>query len=309
MNLEEPLLRYAPLLEPGATEAFLSACDRPLPRAVWVNPVRAADPEAVAATIRARCPEAQPVPWWPLAFRLPADTSPGSWIEHRLGLIHVQEEATLWPAALLDLHPDADRPERVLDLCAAPGNKTAQIAVRMRDRGLVVANEKVRGRLSQLRYNLERLGLTSVVVTRGDGNRYPLPETPFDHALVDAPCTCEGTTRKRGPRETSERFRRGVQSIQIGLLRRALRCVRPGGTVVYATCTYDPEENERVLDAIREDEATIERLTPPPGVTLGSGVAEWNGRRFRPDVVNAVRLWPHHNDTGGFFVARLRRLG
>lgn len=307
-NPPNPLLRYTSLLGDEAADAFLSACARPLPRAVWVNTVRADDPDAVAETILARCPEARPVPWWPYAFRLPADTSPGSWIEHRLGLIHVQEEATLWPAALLDLapEPDPERPERVLDLCAAPGNKTAQIALRMRDRGLVVANEKIRGRLSQLRYNLERLGLASVVVTRGDGVRYPTPERLFDHALVDAPCTCEGTTRKRGQRETTERFRKTVQSIQIALLRRALKCVRPGGTVVYATCTYDPEENERVLDAIWEREATIEPLTPPPGVTLGAGVPEWNGRRFRPDVVHAARLWPHLNDTGGFFVARLR---
>lgn len=305
MNATDPLLRYAPLLPDGTTDAFLAACQRALPRAVWVNPVRAEDPAAVVASILRRCPEARPVPWWPYAFRLPADTTPGAWLEHRLGLIHVQEEATLWPAALLDLAPG----DRVLDLCAAPGNKTAQIATRMGDRGLVVANEKVRGRLSQLRYNLERLGLSSVVVTRGDGNRFPIPATPFDHALVDAPCTCEGTTRKRGHREASDGFRRGLQSTQIGLLRRAIRCVRPGGTVVYATCTYDPEENERVLDAIRPDEAVIEPLSPPDGVRLAPGVPSWGGREFRPDVVNAARLWPHLNDTGGFFVARLRRLG
>jgi len=299
----DPLLRYAPLLAPGTAEDFAAACERPLPRVVWVNPVRAADPDAVAAMILRRCPEARPVPWWPRAFRLPADTTPGAWIEHRLGLIHVQEEATLWPAALLDLTPG----DRVLDLCAAPGNKTAQIAVRLDDAGLVVANERTRGRLSQLRYNLERLGLTSVVVTRSDGNRFPIPERLFDHALVDAPCTCEGTTRKRGHRDTPDSLRRTLQSIQIGLLRRAIRAVGPGGTVVYATCTYAPEENERVLDAISPEEATIEPLTPPPGVTLAPGIPAWEGRQFRPDVVNAARLWPHLNDTGGFFVARLRR--
>jgi len=308
--MNDPLLRYAPVLGPDAHADFVAACARPLPRAVWVNPVRAADPDAVAARILDRCPDARPVPWWPHAFRLPADTTPGTWIEHRLGLIHIQEEATLWPAALLDL--DAPNPHggpaRVLDLCAAPGNKTAQIAIRLGDRGLVVANEKDRGRLSQLRYNLERLGLTSVLVTRADGNRYPTPELPFDHALVDAPCTCEGTTRKRGHRDTTDAFRRGIQSTQIGLLRRALRLVRPGGTVVYATCTYAPEENERVLDAISPDDAAIEPVPTPPGVTLGAGLPAWDGRTFRPDVVHARRLWPHLNDTGGFFVARLRRL-
>ncbi len=301
--VDHPFLRYRPIVDDY--DGFMDACHRPLPRAAWLSPLRC-DPEVVAARIRQRCPEARPVPWWPHAFRLPADTSPGNWIEYRLGQLHLQEEATLWPAALLDLAPG----DRVLDLCAAPGNKTAQIAVRMEDRGMIVANDKVRGRLAQLRYNTERMGLTSVVLTRGDGARMADPGFLFDHALADVPCSCEGTSRKRrAPRQADAAFRRGIQSTQIGLLRRALKLVRPGGTVVYATCTYAPEENERVLDAIWPDYAAIEPLEAPPGVRLAPGIPEWNGRRFRPDVVHAARLWPHHNDTGGFFVAKLRRLG
>lgn len=78
--------------------------------------------------------------------------------------------------------------------------------------------------------------------------------------------------------------------------------------MVYATCTYAPEENEATLDAIEPDAAVIEPLTPPDGLRTTPGITTWGERTYRPDVVNAARLWPHHNDTGGFFVARLRRL-
>ena len=83
---------------------------------------------------------------------------------------------------------------------------------------------------------------------------------------------------------------------------------RPGGVVVYSTCTYAPEENEAVLSAIDPSHALIEPIVAPDGLSVTPGILSWNGASFREDVVNAARIWPHHNDTGGFFVARLRRL-
>jgi len=300
-SLMESLTRYAPIVDD--LDAFLAASARPLPRVVWANPLRA-DPERVRAAVFELCPAARAVPWWPHAWRLPAEVPLGSWLPFRLGHLHAQEEATLWPAALVG----ARAGDRVLDLCAAPGNKTALIAVGMGDRGTIMANEVRRGRLSQLRHTLERLGVTCAAVTRLDGRRLPREVAPFDHALVDAPCSCEGTSRKGSQGRIPDAFRRGIQSTQIGLLRRALEVVRPGGAVVYATCTYAPEENERVLDAISPELARIEPLIPPEGIRLAPGIREWEGRVFRPDVVHAARFWPHHHDTGGFFVARLRRL-
>jgi 16S rRNA C967 or C1407 C5-methylase (RsmB/RsmF family) len=295
------LLRYAPLVDDP--DAFCEAAARPLPRVVWANPLRA-DPEEVEAIVLRRCPEARPVGWFPHAWRLPPEAMPGRWPEHMLGLLHGQEEAALWAAPLLGARPG----ERVLDLCAAPGNKTAQLAVAMGDRGTLVANERQFGRLASLRRTLDRLGITCAVVTHDDGVRFPGDPGTYDRVLVDAPCTCEGTSRKPRGRRTAgdERHRDSAVQIQKALLRRAVRLVRPGGVVVYATCTYAPEENEAVLDAVAD--AVVEPLTPPPGLRVAPGIAEWNGRAFRPDVVNAARLWPHQNDTGGFFVARLRRV-
>lgn len=298
----EHLQRYADIVDDPS--AFYDAAASPLGRVVWANPLRG-DLDATARTIREHWPGARPLGWMPHAWRLPADARPGSTLGHLLGDWHVQEEAALWAVPLLGARPG----ERVLDLCAAPGNKTAQLAVAMADRGTLVANERKRGRLAALRRNLDRLGVSCAVVTHADGMRLR-GEALYDRVLVDVPCTCEGTSRKlRGARTEPARegHRASIVQVQKALLRRALKLVRPGGTVVYATCTYAPEENEAVLHAIPESDAAIEPIEAPPGLRLAPGVTEWAGRRFRADVRHAARMWPHHNDTGGFFVARLRR--
>ncbi len=299
----EHLRRYAGLVDD--LDAFLEAAVTPLPRIVWANPLRGVEPGR-AAVARAH-PGATPLGWLPDAWRLPHDARPGTWPEYVLGHLHAQEEASVWAGDVLGAQPG----DSVLDLCAAPGGKSARLAVGMRDQGSLVANDRRLGRLAALRRTLERLGVTCAVVTRKDGLRLR-SETRFDRVFVDAPCSCEGNTRKSaGARERRDEpgHRRSVVQVQTGLLRRAIQLTRPGGVLVYATCTYAPEENEAVLDAApREGEVAIESVTPPPGWTVAPGTTEWEGRVFRPDVAHAARIWPHHNDTGGFFVARLRRL-
>lgn len=296
------LTRYHPIVDDA--DAFAACALRPLPRVVWANPLKG-DPAVIDARIKARCPEAEPLRWRPHTWRLPPDSRPGTWPEHLAGLIHVQEEAALWAVDLLGAQPG----ERVLDLCAAPGGKTAQIGVALQDRGLLVANDRSTGRLASLRRTLDRLGLTCVAVSNVDGKRLQ-GEALFDRVLADVPCTCEATHRKKGGRTeaTDPTFRANLVQIQKALLRRALKLVKPGGVVVYATCTYAPEENEAVLSAIRPEQARIEPVTAPEGLAIQPGIPEWQGEVFRPDVVHAARLWPHHNDTGGFFCARLHRL-
>lgn len=300
----EPWLRrYSPLVDD--VEAFLAAASRPLPRVLWSNPLRT----PVAETnrrIQAIAPAVEAVEWRPNTWRLPPEAQPGSWLMHLLGDVCVQEEAALWAGDLVGAEPG----DAVLDLCAAPGGKTAQIAVAMRDSGALVANERKHGRLSRLRRTLDRLGITCAAVSCGDGVRLRGLDAYFDRVLADVPCSCEGTTRKTlGLREeTSERFRMSIVQVQKALLRAALRMTRPGGVVVYSTCTYAPEENEAVLSAIDPSHALIEPIVAPDGLSVTPGILSWNGASFREDVVNAARIWPHHNDTGGFFVARLRRL-
>ncbi len=296
------LRRYAPLVDD--LDAFLAAAATPLPRVVWANPL--ADVERAREAVARECPRAVPLGWLPDAWRLPADARPGTWLEFLLGHLHSQEEPAILAGDVCGARPG----ERVLDLCAAPGGKSARLAVAMGDRGTLVVNDRRLDRVTALRRTLERLRVTCAVVTRADGMRLGgvWPDASFDRVMVDVPCTCEGTSRKSQPRAPVPGYRDSVVQIQTALLRRAIALTRPGGVLVYATCTYAPEENEAVLDAApREGEVEIEPITVPAGLRVAPGVPEW-GRPFRSDVINAVRVWPHQVDTGGFFLARLRRL-
>jgi 16S rRNA C967 or C1407 C5-methylase (RsmB/RsmF family) len=179
----------------------------------------------------------------------------------------------------------------------------------MGDRGLLVGNDNNLGRLSALRHNAERLGVTNLAVTNRDARNFslkPFEIDGFDRALVDAPCSCEGTCRKNPDvldQWTMDHVR-SVVGVQKGILRRAVQATREGGTVVYSTCTFAPEENEAVLDhVLAEEDCRIVDVDAP--LETSPGVTEWEGETFHPDVEKAHRVYPHQNDTGGFFLARL----
>lgn len=299
--------RYRPLLDDW--DAFCTALARPLPTCIWTNVLRTT-PDAVAARLAAAGVGAAALPWHPGAFRLPDAADAGRRLGYVAGGYHIQEEVSMLPVALLAPQPG----ERVLDLCAAPGNKTAQIAVAMGDVGTVVANDINAGRSRAIRGTLDRLGLRSVCITTADAARYPAAAGLFDRVLADVPCSCEGTTRKQADPTFDDTPRRGrdLPRLQAAILRRALRLCRPGGRVVYATCTYAPEENEAVVDAVLGHPiGRGVRLLPAalPGFASAPGLTAWEGASYHPDLRNALRAWPHHNDTGGFFVAVLQKPG
>jgi NOL1/NOP2/sun family putative RNA methylase len=201
----------------------------------------------------------------------------------------------------------APRPgERVLDACAAPGGKTAQLAGRMDDSGTLFANDANLGRLSSLRGNCDRLGVTCAAVLNRDGRDLDLPGGPVDRALVDAPCTCEGTIRKNPDALDNwhEGYLERVAGTQKGILRRAVQLTKPGGVVVYSTCTFAPEENEAVLDhVLAREPCRVVSFDAP--LDAAPGVTEWQDESYDPQVEGARRFYPHHNDTGGFFCAKL----
>ncbi len=199
----------------------------------------------------------------------------------------------------------------MLDLCAAPGNKAAQIALALGPRGTLVANDIAVGRIAALHDVCRRLGLVNVTATARDGATWPETDGSYDRVLVDAPCTAEGNTRKGVRRASSERFRRWVSGQQRALLERALALCRPGGRVVYATCTFSPDENEAIVDDVLRRLSGTVRVRPVSLAELPAdpGVAAWAGRRFDPALRHAVRLWPHRANTGGFFAVALDRDG
>ena len=295
------LERYEPLIEEFA--AFRDACERPLPPVVRVNTLKTTVDRAVTA-LEAEGITVERTEWHPGLLRLPDDQPGANW-PYFHGWIYGQEEVSAVPARVLDPQPG----ERVWDACAAPGSKTSQIAALQDDDGVVVATDSNLGRLSALRTNTEQLGITSVAVTNEDARNHslkPFDGETYDRTLVDVPCSCEGTVRKNPDTldEWTLEHVEGIAGVQKGVLRRAIQATKPGGTVVYSTCTFAPEENEAVLDyALAEEDCEMVSFDIP--LESAGGVTEWQDESYDDSVAKAHRIYPHHNDTGGFFCAKL----
>ncbi|MGM0576448.1 MAG: RsmB/NOP family class I SAM-dependent RNA methyltransferase [Myxococcota bacterium] len=302
-NLDN-VARYRPLVDDW--EAFLDALRRPLPTCAWANPLRTT-PAGLAARLADAGVPTRPIRWYRDGFRLPDGLRPGLRLEYHQGLFHVQEEVSLLPVVALDPQPG----ERVLDLCAAPGGKTVQIALRLEGRGTVVANDRSFQRMRALRYQTGRLGLGNVTVTTWDATSYPRDAGAFDRVLADVPCSGEGTSRKSPDALEGDvaRARAGLYGVQRAILRKAVQLCRPGGRIVYSTCTYGPEENEEVVHDILRDHGDALRVVPlrVPGLVSSEGLISWGDRAYDPSLRGALRVWPHQNDTGGFFVALLEK--
>lgn len=301
ISIPDHLARYAAVLDDF--DDFAAALSRPLPQTLAANPLRL-DP--------ARLPELlgeeltlTPLSWCPDAWRLAPTDRPGRLWAFSAGLYIVQEEASLLPARLLAVQPG----HRVLDLCAAPGNKTAHLALALGNRGTVLANDLKVARLQALYDLCRRLGLCNISVSGHDGAVLPVAEQQFDRILVDAPCTSEGKAQRGHLRASSARFRTFVCGQQRALLKRAFELCRPGGRIVYSTCTFAPEENEQTLSRVIEELDGALRILPAPVSVPGAapGLPEFGGTSYHPDLRHALRLWPHRSHTGGFFAALLER--
>jgi NOL1/NOP2/sun family putative RNA methylase len=296
------LERYAGIIDDH--DAFMEACDRPIPRTGRVNRVKSSFGEVRDALGDAGF-GVDRFDWFPDGFRIeePEGAKVGNTLPHYLGWVAVQEEVSMIPPVVLsDAVGLGD--SLVLDACAAPGSKTTQVAA---DAAGVVANDDNVGRIAALRNNTDRLGLTNVAVTSYDGRRFP-DALSFDAALVDVPCTSEGTVRKN-PEYTetdavSDDERASVAGVQKGILTRTLRLVRDGGRVVYSTCTFAPEENEEVVDhVVGNGDARV--IPFDIGLDSSPGVTGWRDEAYTDAVRDTRRFYPHLNDTGGFYVALL----
>ena len=264
---------------------FLLSLERPRAVALRYNPLKGDAPAMDFA--------GENVPWEPMGFYYDPDARPGLHPYHEAGVYYLQEASAMAPVALLDPQPG----EKVLDLCAAPGGKTTQIAGRMQGEGFLLCNEINPKRAKILARNIERMGVANALVT----NEHPehlaerLPGF-FDRVLVDAPCSGEGMFRKEEAaitdwsQETVEMCARR----QAEILHSAARMLKPGGRLVYSTCTFAPEEDEMAVAAFLEShpEFTPEILDAP-----------W----FEKVENGGHRLWPHKLLGEGHFAAVLRK--
>ncbi len=291
--------------------AFHASIREPRPTWLRVNTLRIQPPDARQALSEAGLDvEAGP---WPEALQIPTAQRSAvlRHLLHREGFVYAQSLSSQAASRALDPQPGED----VVDLCSAPGSKTGHIAALMGS-GCLVANEVSKGRSYKLKDVLFRLGAMShdgldVRVRTGDGVRFRGHRDSFDRALVDAPCSGEGRFHVEDPASWqgwSLRKIKGCASKQKALLHAAIDTVKPGGVVLYATCTLAPEENEGVLARAlkRYPELSLE---PLPLTLEGAlpGLSEWKGKSFPEQIAEQARRLPPGPRWDGFFLARLRK--
>ena len=268
-------------------DAFLKSLERPRAVALRFNPMKGAAPALPFVC--------ESVPWEPMGYYYDPEARPGLHPYHEAGLYYLQEASAMSAVALLDPQPG----ERVCDLCAAPGGKTTQIAGRMGGEGFLLCNEINPKRAKILSRNVERMGVANALVTNEHPQRLAerLPGY-FDRVLIDAPCSGEGMFRKEeaavtdwSPETVEMCARRQAEILDSGAL-----LVRPGGRLVYSTCTFAPQENEEAVAAFleRHPEFEAESVSVP-----------W----FTPAGQGQFRMWPHRLLGEGHFGAVLHRKG
>jgi NOL1/NOP2/sun family putative RNA methylase len=249
-----------------------------------------------------------PIPWIDSGYCLSADLQPGKHPYHTAGLYYLQEPAAMAAGVLLEPRPG----DRVLDLAAAPGGKTTHLAALMNNRGLLVANEIHPKRVWDLAQNLERCGVRNVVLLNESPERLASHFGPyFDRVLLDAPCSGEGMFRKNpsARSEWSLELVRGSARRQVAILAQAAGLVKPGGRLVYSTCTFSPEENECVVANFLSQHTDFELVEPARQPGFSPGCPDWLTSEKDAQLHRAVRIWPHHAPAEGHFFAVFFRHG
>ena len=266
--------------------AFLESLERPRAVALRFNPLKGGVPELPFV--------GAPVPWEAMGYYYDPQARPGLHPYHEAGVYYLQEASAMSAVALLDPQPG----ETVCDLCAAPGGKSTQIAGRMRGEGLLLCNEYSPARAKILARNIERMGVANAIVTneKTESLAKRLPGF-FDRVLVDAPCSGEGMFRKEEAAVTdwSQETVEMCAARQAEILDNAAKLLKPGGRLVYSTCTFAPEEDEEAVSAFlaRHPEFAPEAVDAP-----------W----FTPGPQATYRMWPHKLLGEGHFGAVLRKL-
>lgn len=282
---------------------FLASYDLPKYQSLRVNPLKG-DAKAIAAGLPFSLEQ---VPWAENGYYYKEEEKPGKHPYHEAGVYYIQEPSAMAPAAYLAAEPG----ERILDLCAAPGGKSTQIACSMAGEGLIVCNEIHPARAKILSENIERMGVTNAIVTN---------ETPqhlaenfsnyFDRILVDAPCSGEGMFRKN--EDACEEWSTDNVKIcadrQDEILDCAAGMLKPGGRLVYSTCTFAPDENEGSISRFvkRHPEFTILPVEKKDG--MQGGVPEWTSEPA-DGIEHTIRLWPHLLKGEGHYLAVLQKDG
>jgi NOL1/NOP2/sun family putative RNA methylase len=296
MNLPEDFKQKMQDMLGEDWERFLEGYEQNRFQAFRLNPLKKGFTEELAESLRKRFGAVEAVPWEKNGYYYSEETRPGKHAYHEAGLYYIQEPSAMSAAALLSPQPGM----RVLDLCAAPGGKTTQLAASLRQTGLLVANEIHPARCKILSQNVERMGIANAIVTNEDSGKLAEHFPAFFHAiLVDAPCSGEGMFRKN-PEAMEEWSAEQVLVCarrQREILENAAAMLLPGGTLCYSTCTFSREENEENIDWFLEHH---------PEFSVKDTDAPWFEKDSRQKT---FRLWPHKLHGEGHFAAVLIKEG
>jgi len=225
----------------------------------------------------------------------------GAIAEHFLGYYYMQESAAQLPVQVLDPKPG----ELVLDCCAAPGGKTTQLGEWMHGKGRIIALERKPHRMPALKHNLERMRTPNVLAYEMDAAQAGRLQLVFDKILVDAPCAGNYAADKSWLQKRDLEGIRTSAAMQRRILVETVKLLKPGGIMVYSTCSLEPEENELNMQWLYERGGIAFE-----DVTLGlgdEGITTVFGKKLHDGIAKCRRFWPHKTKTQGFFVARIRR--
>lgn len=287
---------------------------KPQRKSFRINSLKTQNPKKTAEELRKKGLKIIPVPWCDNAYFSEFDENTrsdlGNLYEHFLGQIYVQEATSMCPVELLDIPKEINQDFKILDMAASPGSKTTQIGDKMKNNGVLIANEMDYSRLGPLQINLERSGLTNIIITCSDGSMIEGNEI-FDRILLDAPCSGSGVIRKSPGtiKAYNPKKLKGIQNLQLKLMQRAFELLKKKGIMTYSTCSMDPEENELCVQKFLEKNSNACLETAKlPGLILNNKLTSFQGEKISKEITEkTIRIWPQDNDTNGFYVAKISK--
>ncbi|MBN1626265.1 MAG: RsmB/NOP family class I SAM-dependent RNA methyltransferase [Deltaproteobacteria bacterium] len=285
---------------------FLESLSRPMPVHLRVNSLKV-EPADLVSMLGERGVDLRPSSQLDNhLYNAASLESPGNLPEYLLGYIHPQALTSCLASVILSPSPYG----YVLDMCASPGGKTSHLAQMMNNSGLIVANEPDRKRHIPLAHTLARLGVANTVATSYQAQEFPLSQR-FDYVLADVPCSGEGRVRiVNNYGDTSGRPAKGtgrsMRGIQKRLILRGCDLLKDGGEMLYSTCTYNPEENESVVNFLLQNR-DVAVLPIDPGFGYDKGLIRWRDEKYDRQLEGTARFYPHRNDSVGFFMAKIRK--
>ncbi|MHA1129348.1 MAG: NOL1/NOP2/sun family putative RNA methylase [Candidatus Helarchaeota archaeon] len=297
--------RYLTIFGSNQIKAFLEGNEQKILPSIKVNTLKITS-DALSNRLTEKGFMLEPVPFVSDAYFVKKTPfSLGATTEYLLGYYYLQGAASMLPVDLLNPSPK----DLVVDMCAAPGGKTIQLAQYMENEGVIIALDLSRERMKSLRSNLSRCGIHNTLTIRMDAARLAdLHLTDITKILLDAPCSGSGLISTDPSRKQSRSYDdvRFCSSIQMKLIRAAVNCLVEGGELIYSTCSIEPEENEFIIDAIlKQRPLEIVDLEIPFGE---SGLINIFGRELSEELKKAKRFYPFLHKTVGFFVCKLRKV-